>query len=408
MKYFSCAIKPITISTIRPVEFGLALLFSSYYISGILGNHFGVSVEFIASAYPLIFGGIVIIAAMARKRVLIGRSAKILTLYSFINILALISAFRSGASVDSVSFAARLFYSSIFLGIIAWLIASDFRFNLMRFYFCFCCVVSFIVAYVIFFGEAEGLRFSVSDRNPIYLSLLCALSFSISFLCIISNAKFGPIVYVAFISFLVMSFLGLIFSGGRGAILSVIATLFFYTFACLISAATHGKLTKSINVKALLPIIFAIFFGAYYFLDSRAVEGIFLLVSGDLGASGNERVMLLSQWVAHYEESPIFGVAFNSSLTYPHNIILELIFRFGVLGGLVSVILISFVIKYILFGFFSTALESKILSVLVSCSFISGLFSFSIIMMSYLFIFIVIASIYNSSRRRIEISRFPV
>ncbi|MFC0703480.1 hypothetical protein SAMN05216429_101165 [Marinobacter persicus] len=381
------------------VELGLAFVLCSYYISGIVGTYLGSNVELLASAFPLIFGSLVILGFLASGRVLVDRGGKILMLFLFINFFIVFSAIKNFAPEESIFFSLRFFYAAIFLGGVAWVIASDKSFSLFHFYLYFCLVVSLLVVYLMLWGESHGSRLSVAGRNPIYFSLLCGLSFSASFICLISKVKFGFVVRSFLLISMIMSFLGLILSGGRGAVVSVIVTLLFYGICFSSSYIFSGKVKERVNLRFLISFLLMSVVGVFYFVESRAVGGVFSLFSGNPGASGSVRIELFNQWLRAFGESPFWGVGFSSGLAYPHNIIIELVFRFGVLGGIASMVLVYFVLSYTIIGFMSRILENRILAALILCSFTAGLFSFSIVMMSHLFIFIVFAAVFMGAYR---------
>lgn len=385
-------ISPISLSYFGK-EFGLALVICSYYLSGIAASHFGRQAEIFVSIIPLIYGCLMFFRFLL-YRIKLSKGGGQVLLFSTLVLFATFSeVFKGNAPDQLLSYALRFLYSGVFLAIVAWVTASDKSFEVEKFYQFFCFIISFLVIYAFFWGDPSGGRLSIIGRNPIYFSLLCAFSFLVSFFYLSSLSRFSLLGRLIFLFFLLVSFSGLILSGGRGALLSMAVTLLFYGVCCFISILFSGVIKRQMNFLFLLFLAVMGALATFYFFDSRAIKGLVYLFSGDFGASGNERINIFSQWLAIYEKDPLLGGGFPSNLGYPHNILLELLFRHGVLGLIAAFFLLYLVLKYSVRGFLSGFTKYKVLSALVFCSFFSGMFSFSIVMKSDLFIFIVFSSV---------------
>jgi hypothetical protein len=175
-------------------------------------------------------------------------------------------------------------------------------------------------------------RLSINDSNTIWFGRFLSFGF-ISVLIFTSNLKYKIIMMSVIIT-------AIFFTGSKAVLYFTLVTFFIYYLLLLISHNNiRGKLYQFI-----VPVIFLI--GALFFLFSslneQAFERRFSANSGTI----DTRSVAIDKLINH-NKNYLFGNGLASSgyalsndykRTYPHNVIIEVYYEFGIIGVLIYLI----------------------------------------------------------------------
>lgn len=142
---------------------------------------------------------------------------------------------------------------------------------------------------------------------------------------------------VVAIPYLLISFI----YGARGALLSVFVFVFLFWFLCaknrrVLRKRALATLIVCVTLLVLFPLIINVMYNVLqeHGIEARAVERLFESVSGNTSL-GTGRDVLTQRAVEGFLKSPVWGNGIasfdNYSGTYPHNIILQLLYEGGLL-----------------------------------------------------------------------------
>lgn len=208
-------------------------------------------------------------------------------------------------------------------------------------------------------GGLGEQRISVLGGGSNVYGRYMVFGFTISFYyLIIFNNKLIKILMLVFLSmFLLLS----VETGSRQAFIGIfIAILLIATFYTL-----HTVRNKKISIKILFlgaSLLFILYYLIVrYVVDSLLWNRFMLLFESDKGGSVNARLMMIEKAKQMFYEAPLLGKGMggfkevtNSNLTYPHNIIYEILSEYGLIG----ILLFLFIIIYILFKSIKTIVIS--------------------------------------------------
>lgn len=213
--------------------------------------------------------------------------------------------------------------------------------------------LSYVSAYSISFIIYYFYNFNELECNPIFKSIFFKVLIGCALLICIFSLFAG---------------------GGRGAICVVGVILIYY----LISFNTKG--IKGFIFGALIICVFII---AFRFLSATAAfsQGFNRIVnffSGTQDQSAKERLVLYSSAIQLFQNKPIFGYGIGGSLgelhIWSHNVFLDILIDFGIVGFSVFVITL-FISFYRIFKLAKNSRYEDIVIIFGICSFIGLLFS---------------------------------
>jgi O-antigen ligase len=154
---------------------------------------------------------------------------------------------------------------------------------------------------------------------------------------------------------LILCAVTIISSGTRGALLVIITIPVFYYFSMFLLLKNKFQLIK--RIIPLLLLIIPLLFLFKNFMDLKYIEfslkRFSLFFSEESRANGNwaggsGRENIYPEAFNLFTENPIFGLGpfgfFEEFGTYPHNLILELLADYGIIGALIGISFLGFVI----------------------------------------------------------------
>ena len=247
---------------------------------------------------------------------------------------------------------------------------------------------------------AESLSFNtrVSDErlNPIIYGRSCSFLFMTSLL-LYNLKKIGNIQL-----FLVglLSVIGIIISGSRGALLGFILVIIIISFL---------NIFRNINIRQFLILIFVFFTSVFlafyvttYFLPGLNLLENLLKVGTAQDISSAIRLELYEGAFNQFLLNPIFGnsIVEQKYSFYPHNIFLETLMALGLLGGIFLVNMLLLLIKKI-FDITSNSIDTyfRYILVLFMLSFIGHQFSGSIFYSQEFWGLFILCIFYNHSSK---------
>jgi len=370
-------------------EGALVLSLFGYYITGFSRYIFG---ENFASGFSL-YAALTLIWLLALGGIFRRRSYFGWVYADFIVLLipfvSAVFIFNSSNYMDGAVYTAKLIYGVALPYFIVRLLYSSEKISAEKLgkisVFIWFCVS---VVALLLGGEQQG-RLTVPETNSIYFSLLSAQSALLTIVFLMDKSHVTLLNRFLYFGLFLFFAYTLVSSGGKGGVLSLLMGITLFALLKLLSIFSKVRMSRSGFIISILVIFFTVPISAYtysFFSENRSISGIKNLISGDFGASGYERFSLISNHYQMFLVNPVFGTGPGTVANYPHNIILELIFTFGVLGFILALsILLKSAFVSIKF-YWRSDVESNVVATLVVISLIAGMFSFSIWMLSFLFV----------------------
>ncbi|MFW8627860.1 O-antigen ligase family protein [Deinococcus sp. ME38] len=267
----------------------------------------------------------------------------------------------------------------------------------------------------IVFGGGTSQRLSIGDINPIPLGILLSCGLLSAFI-LLSNAESNNTrhrywKFIITLSIFVISYTA-IASNNRGPLISLaISTVIFigarYKFTNPIPA---------IKISSLLAIAIA---AAYYLLNTyfseiieRTLYGFSLALnlidnssSGNLGESLDIRLDLWESAWKIFSNNPIIGVGAGgySSLSffdYPHNLTLEILSLYGIIGLAFMLTLIAMTIRKFIIGYIYDNLQIIGMGCLLLMTFLESQISLAMWMNKHMIVYLAILSAAIISRHQ--------
>jgi O-antigen ligase len=138
----------------------------------------------------------------------------------------------------------------------------------------------------------------------------------------------------------------ILLSGSRGAVISVAIISLFIYYQYIIKSGKGFSYTVTLSIVACVTFLFLIRTDGFSFAWYR----ISRLFESDFGIASSGRDVFYQQSLIQFQEHPLsltgIGAYANhfGSYVYPHNIILEILNDFGLIGFLIASFIISFVL----------------------------------------------------------------
>tara|TARA_A100001234_G_C12607626_1_gene377905 strand:- start:82 stop:1239 length:1158 start_codon:yes stop_codon:yes gene_type:complete len=217
-----------------------------------------------------------------------------------------------------------------------------FEFHQTPLFLSFFLIIFFLVGSYIFKDEA-GRAYFIFGANVLYRLFL--------FLSLINivNAK-NPNIKIIF---LILGFMGVIFTGSRGGLLLAIILFGFYYFF----PYTNGTFSKKILLRFLILIPILSFITIINFNDLQNIfeilaesDGVISRLLLFFGGSISIRIEFLTSFLEYWSffgtKSQIFDFFYyREYFPYPHNLIAEIIFYYGFFGVIIVTIIIFEYVK---------------------------------------------------------------
>lgn len=147
---------------------------------------------------------------------------------------------------------------------------------------------------------------------------------------------------------LFVAFFNLVLSTSRGALVGVIAAVFFMVFL------TKIKIPKWFWLALVVTSICFWFIFTTMGEHLSGLSGFAVLAGGELDTSSLQRLFFYQIAINQFISNPIFGVGISSNLHYPHNIFLEIASELGIIG-LVVFLLVGLFVLLKIFHLLNTA-----------------------------------------------------
>jgi len=241
-------------------------------------------------------------------------------------------------------------------------------------FFNYCIIVTAILIvpafYELLFNPifAESARYSMymlegGKDNPILFGMTIAVLLIILFILVLEQKKLK----FKYLILIVPSLFLLLRSGSRGSTISFLVTMLFYILII-------ERLKFKTKVYALILLAFLIL-GTYKFIPESTIEFYKYTFTPEArireSSSVYQRLVLIQEAFSDIKKSPIWGIGTgNSAGGYgsPHNILLEVLVEWGVIGLFIFLLLCYLTIKTALS--FLRAEEQQDLNLLMKLSFV--------------------------------------
>lgn len=179
-----------------------------------------------------------------------------------------------------------------------------------------------------------------------------------------------------------------IYSGSRQAVLGLVLALIIISALWIIKTINY-KITlnriKKISLLILLGFLMTIL-AKKFLVNTLIFNRLMLLTSDNKGSSVEIRLVLYDKSWKMFFENPLWGNGTRSfaenmpqGLTYPHNVYLELLAEYGIIGFLLFIVIVGISLLSLIRNYFSVSIEntSELNQVVTLITFIiiSGYFS---------------------------------
>ena len=227
---------------------------------------------------------------------------------------------------------------------------------------------------------SDGERIQVNENNSLNVPdnpILFGITFAILIVILgIRTIETKKNIYINLVAIIISLFL-LLRSGSRGAVASLAACIIFYLL--FLSKIKLKSKILYISIFSLFSILIVYIlpsqvtdFYAYTFSDEAQISE---------ASSVYQRITMWDQATNEFLQNPVTGVGMGNSVGgsgFPHNIILEILAEFGIIGFVFLVLLLNIVIRHAFIvskGSNKNALYMRIALVLFIYNSIEGLFS---------------------------------
>ena len=233
----------------------------------------------------------------------------------------------------------------------------------------------FSVGFALLNGDwLGGSRFSLEGLNPVSLGGYSGALFILSFGLRSLKGKYTLLLDIG----MIIGFSGVVLSGSRGALISLVAVLFL-----MISSRFS---VKTVLVSSIcLPIfVWISLWLSSLFLPDFDVFANYLAIGSDRDQSAQIRFQLYEGALQQFYNNPIFGdlIVEREHKYYPHNQVLEILMATGIFGFCAFLILsisVIFKLRDMLKGFKIQLTMARIFLYLLVFYITAGAFSGSIV-----------------------------
>lgn len=193
-------------------------------------------------------------------------------------------------------------------------------------------------------GSESGMINDVAGASHLFVGYTMSGLFAFNLLQFINNKKIlSKLFYLVLMALNIML---IVYSGSRGSLVSIV----------LIFLISASKFLLNKRRIIILPVLALFAFGVVKIISANqnygfAIDRVLSGLSSSQDQSTQERFNLYKIAIQSFEDSPLFGKGIGSfsnaygQYYYPHNIVLEILNDFGLIGIIVALLISIFTFK---------------------------------------------------------------
>lgn len=240
----------------------------------------------------------------------------------------------------------------------------------LNFYLTLCILVAYFAT-----GSSDAFT-TVGGTTHLLIGYTMAMLFPYNFMNFI-NGK-GVTSRLFHLSLIMVNISMVLFSGARGAMVGMAVTFLYLSYGYIIKRKRFVILAVTVSL-----ISYAVTKLIGQNSDSLGLKRISLLFKDDLGVSSSGRSIYYETAISQFKEHPILGngvATFSNKFgfyTYPHNLLLEILTQFGIIGLIAVLIIAVYVIKNAKFMIKNGSIHHQYIVLLLIQSIVMLMFSSS-------------------------------